>query len=338
MSKSPDSIATAAFRCAASVTLVVLALAVALATLVLLPYGLDSTIPWSMLVPFARSFMELALETALLVGWPVGWAWAMKSTLVCPGNMHARETGSPPLWRRLWPQAVLLACTLSALSALLGSDASAPGRIVRTLLAEGRAACAESANLGHAETFAVPFVGATWLCPPHGLPLLVGKAPIGDFVFSAGDARISDDLRRIELDDAHVTILPRSAENFAVRLRVGVLNLRGLAPLTQPSSLPPALRAFIMGLSGLVAASASVFVLRRKSSLQLGSAGALAVGASGPLTALLILHVLERRIPEEPPLAWLLLFLIVPGTSLTLVFVVSKALDLLPGARRSATK
>ena len=93
----------------------------------------------------------------------------------------------------------------------LGRDAAAPGRIVDALLAEGRAACAATDREGRRRT-RVPFVSATWLCAPErGAPRLVGRAPIGGVVFTASDARVSDDLRRIDLDDARLA-LPASRE------------------------------------------------------------------------------------------------------------------------------
>src|SRR5258708_25581675 len=41
-----------------------------------LPWLLDPAVPWRVAAPFPRGLAALALEAALLVGWPVGWALA----------------------------------------------------------------------------------------------------------------------------------------------------------------------------------------------------------------------------------------------------------------------
>src|SRR5215469_9509650 len=65
----------------ARTTAIVASLAIALAGFVagavrVLPWLLDPAVPWPTAAPFARGLAAVAIEAALLVGWPVGWALA----------------------------------------------------------------------------------------------------------------------------------------------------------------------------------------------------------------------------------------------------------------------
>src|ERR1700677_3784659 len=51
-------------------------LALAGASVRILPWLLDPRVPWRMALPFGRAVASVALEAAVLVGWPVGWALA----------------------------------------------------------------------------------------------------------------------------------------------------------------------------------------------------------------------------------------------------------------------
>src|SRR5437660_175150 len=42
----------------------------------ILPWVLDPSVPMRVALPFARGVAELAIEAAILVGWPIGWALA----------------------------------------------------------------------------------------------------------------------------------------------------------------------------------------------------------------------------------------------------------------------
>ena len=168
----------------------------------------------------------------------------------------------------------------------------------------------------------------------------MGRAPIGGVVFTATSARVSDDLRRIELDDARLA-LPGGGKgegSLTFRLHVGTLTLRGLAPWAQASSVPPALRAVIVTLSGVVAANAAVFALLKLRRRRVGSVAAVAIGASGPLAALGALRGLELRVPEVASGAWLSAFALVPLVAVAAVLAASVVAALLPVARRSGTK
>lgn len=335
---SPDPIAPIALRAALAASLLVLVAAMIGAAVRLLPLALDPTIPWATLAPFARSLFAVAVEAALLTGWPVGWALAT-TRLVERGEAGVLESlGEAPSQTllRLGPQGAVFVAMLAFTSLALGRDAAAPGRIVRALIDEGRAACASDREAP--ATHAVPFVAATWLCAP-GAARLVGRAPLGGVVFTARGAQVSDDLRRIDLEDARLTLPGAKSEgSLTFKVHVGTLSLRGLAPWAQASSIPPALRALIVTASGVAAASAAVFALLKLRRRRVGSVAAVAIGASGPLAALGALRGLELRVPEVASKGWLFAFVLVPIAAVVAVAAASAVAALLPVARRSGTK
>jgi hypothetical protein len=340
---SPDPIAPVALRGAVVASALVLLAALVGAAVRLLPWVLDPSIPWATLAPFARSLLAVAVEAAVLTGWPVGWALAA-ARLVERGEAGVLASlGERPRETvfRLAPQAALFAAILGVTSVALGRDAAAPGRIVGALLAEGRAACTRPSDVDPSRpaTHAVPFVAATWLCAPGG-PRLVGRTPIGGLVFTAADARVSDDLRRIDLDDARLG-LPGASKGeggLTFRVHVSTLTLRGLAPFAQASSLPPFVRALVVTTSGLAAASAAVLALLELRRRRVGTVAAVAVGAAGPLAALGALRGLELRIPEVASRAWLFAFVVVPIAAVAAVAAAAALAALLPVARRTGTK
>lgn len=249
----------------------------------LLPWIVDPAVPARVAVPFARTLLEAALEIALLVGWPVGWALAAQGfvetgearVLALLGERPARSVA------RLAPQGLAFALALAAVAWVGGRDASAPGRVAQELVVQARAACAANPE---PNVQAVPFVGVSWLCGPSGPPRLYGRGP-GGVPISASDARLSGDLRRIELDDARL-LLP------GARIHVGVLSVAGLTPWGRASSLGPFGHALLAGASGaLCAAIAMALVLRRRGRTRLG---ALLLGAAGPLATLGAVRVLDR--------------------------------------------
>jgi hypothetical protein len=344
MTPSPDPIAPVALRGAAVASLLVLLAALVGAAVRLLPWVLDPSIPWSTLAPFARSLLAIAVEAAILTGWPVGWAVAA-ARLVERGEARVLASiGERPIQTvlRLAPQAALFATMLAFTSVALGRDAAAPGRIVGALLADGRAACAEPGNRVETDTpatHAVPFVAATWLCAPGGARL-VGRAPIGGIVFTATGAQVSDDLRRIDLEDARLAVAgsTKSEGNLTFRLHVGTLTMRGLAPWAQASSIPPWLRAVVVTFSALAAASAAVFVLLELRRRRVGTVAAVAIGAAGPLAALGALRGLELRVPEVASGGWLFALVLVPIAAISAVAVAATVAALLPVARGTGTK
>src|SRR5580692_2730516 len=171
----------------------------------LLPWLLDPAVTFGIAAPFARGVLVLALEAAILIGWPVGWALA-SAHHVETGERRALATlGESPLRSvsRLAPQAALFGCALGVVSFAGGREASAPGRVVTELVARGRESCEVAPRPAF---YAVPFVEITWLCTPGASPRLFGRSPgaLANARFTALAARAAGDLREIDLDDARI--------------------------------------------------------------------------------------------------------------------------------------
>ena len=296
---------------------------------------LDPRVGRETLAPFAKSLLVIAFEVALLTGWPVGWALAA-ARLVDRGEARALASlGESPAQTatRLLPQGLLFAALLGLASFSLGRTSAAPGEVVDALLHEGRAACARAET---PTSSSVPFVSATWLCGAGSAPRLVGRSPLGGIVFTAAGASVSSDLRRIELEDARITVGPAETR---VRLHVGTLTLRGLAPFTVASPLAPWARAVVLVLSGAGAGIAAVLVLlrglgdlpirrpegRAREARSTGVVVAAVLGAVGPTSALGALRALELRMPEGVALGprWALLLAGVPVVAVLMVLVTS---------------
>ena len=290
---------------------IVASLAIALVGVVagavrLLPWLLDPAVPWRVAAPFARGLAAVALEAALLVGWPVGWALACVRFVESGEARVLLTLGESPLatTRRLAPQGALLALALGAVSLVYGGDASAPGRVATELVAQAGVSCAQAAQPA---TYAIPFTDMTWLCAPDREPRLVGTAPGGmaGAVLTARSARIAGDFRALELDGAKVLLRSETPQlagsRAAVELDVGVLSLHGMAPWASASTLPPWLRALLLATTGWLASSIAAYVVLRRAARS--RLGALVVGASGPMAALGLLRLLERA--DASPRAFL---------------------------------
>jgi len=290
----------------------------------LLPWLLDPSVTFRLAAPFARGLGALACEAAIVVGWPVGWAIAT-ARVVERGEAHALATlgESPPRTvLRLTPQGFAFACALSLVSFLGGREATDPGRVVTDLIARGREACAGVISDG---TYAVPFTGATWLCSPSERPHLVGRAPgaLSSAMFTAGNARATNDLREIDLADVRLAL-------GTARVRAGTLRLRGLSPFAHASTLPPPARALALVLAAALASSFTV--LRILQGSVRGKFEALSTSAAGSLTALWAIRVAERT--EGP---WTFTAA-APVCALATVALISEVLSRLPQRMRAASR
>jgi hypothetical protein len=255
----------------------------------LLPWLLDPAVPLGVALPFARGLVAVALEAAVLVGWPVGWALAScrfvergeARVLLALGERPMRTVG------RLAPQGAALALVLGAVALVYATDARAPGRVATELVAQGRAACVRASA---PTTYSIPFTEMTWLCAPGRPPRLVSRGPgaMRAAIFTASNARIASDFRGVELDDARVQF----GTAPVVTVHTGALSMRGMAPWARASILPAYARAVLLALTAWAAASlAALVVLCRVVRTR---AGAIVVGAIGPVAALGALRVLER--------------------------------------------
>jgi hypothetical protein len=286
-----------------------------------LPWLLDPAVSLRVAAPFARSIAALALEAAILVGWPVGWALAAVRVVERGEERVLQTLGQRPgttAWR-LAPQALVWSVALAAVSYVGGRDASAPGRVVDELLAQAKASCQD---VSVPDQRSVPFADATWLCVPGQLPRLLGHGPgeLRGVVFTASDAHVAGDLRRIELADAKLVLGP-------VHLAATALTIRGLRPWAHASNLAPVARAVLLALTAsLCALGATYLALRGLVRLRLE---AIAVGAAGPIAALGALRALERT---DAHAAWS--FGVLP-LALAVTALVAGVLSRLP--RRSVT-
>jgi len=274
------------------------------------PWLLDPSVTWRVATPFARSLSVVALEAALAVGWPVGWALSTLSFVERGEGRVLRLLGERPARTvaHLGRQALVLGVALAALSWASARESTEPGRIVTELIAEGEAAC-QSATVPR--TYSVPFFDATWLCAPGSPPRLVGQGPgsLGALVFSARQAHASGDLGRIDLEDAHVA-LPRFS------LHVDALHLRAASPWGHASNVSPAARALSLTAAVVASALAAVALVLLHSAR--GRVAALATGAAGPVAALGLLRAVERVGGARP---WLVL--VIPALALAAPVIVA---------------
>jgi hypothetical protein len=255
----------------------------------LLPWLLDPSVTFRLAAPFARGLLALALEAAVLVGWPLGWALGAARVVERGEGRVLATLGQSPTEAvlRLGPQAAAFAGVLGVVSFLGGLDASAPGRVVTDLIARGRESCA-AAPLPL--TYAVPFANVTWLCAPGFAPRLVGRGPgaLASTRFTAHAARASGDLREIDLDDASVHL----ASAGGIDVRVGSLRLRGLSPFAEASSVPPLARALALVLAGVLVAAGTVRAVL--SGALRGRFAAIVAGAAGSLATLGAMRWIDR--------------------------------------------
>jgi hypothetical protein len=255
----------------------------------LLPWLLDPAVPWRVAGPFARGLLAVALEAAVLVGWPVGWAlgaWRCVETGEARvlGTLGERP-GSTTL--RLFPQGMLFSLLLAGASLLYASDAGAPGRVATELVEQGRASCAAARS---PRTYAIPFTSMTWLCAPGSPPRLVGAGPgaMSGALLTARGARIAGDFRALELDDAHVLLQAHPPVN----VHVASLTLHGMAPWARASVLPAWLRAAFLVCAAWAAAAIAAYAVLR--GLIRGRVAAGGIAALGPVAGLAVLRFLER--------------------------------------------
>jgi hypothetical protein len=256
-----------------------------------LPLVLDPEMPWRVAAPFARTVAWLALEVAVAVGWPLGWAVAL-ARFVDRGEarVHALLGRSPSeVMRALAPSGLVFAAVLFALSWLAARDAERPGRVLGELLESSRVTCDESEA---PRSIPVPFLDARWLCagpsaadalgapasdratPPPRLLLRPPARAGGGAIVTATRARVSGDLRELRLEDVHL--------HFARGdVAVHELWVRGLPPMLTSATIRPLGRATAVVTAALaVAFGLGAVVLRRRVRNRLIAIGLAAVSMS----------------------------------------------------------
>ena len=285
--------------------------------------------------PFARGLVAVALEAAVLVGWPIGFALGATRCVEMGEARVLLTLGESPAGtvRRLFPAAAGCALALAAGSLVYGGDAGAPGRVATELVAQGRSSCLSARS---PTTYAVPFTDMTWLCAPGRQPTLVGSGPgaMSGALLTARAARIAGDFRALDLDDARILLPTQPSEGEGphqatgpVAIRVASLSLHGMSPWARASALPAWLRAVLLVVSGWASASLAAYaVLAHAIGNRFAAAG---VGVAGPLGALAVLRALEAHEPHEgvaSPFGACAAFLLVPFAAVACAVVAGLAL------------
>ncbi len=293
-----------------------------------LPLFLSPGVPSRLAPVLARGILAVSLETALFVAPPIGWALAA-SRLVDRGEARALfAVGARPLAivAAGWPAALGVALAAALAASAWGREASAPGRVFRDLLAEGRAACTTSATGAAPVVVDLPLLGLSWICTGGRAPRIVGPAPVGSGAFAASALVVSDDLRALDASDLEILLSPAEGRPEA-RIRAAAASIHGLTPLGRASNLSVAGRAF------LVAASATVLAALAGGLALVGSIrsrpAAFALGVVGPLAALLVFSALERG--PAPGIA----YLAVPAAGLAALLVAAKGASTFAARRRT---
>lgn len=285
-------------RCA-RVAAVLLALGLVGALVRLLPLALVPGISLAAIAPFARSIAWLAAEVCLLIALPLGVSLTIRDATE-RGELRALlALGVSPkdALRGLSILCALWGIVLGTVSWLGARDAEAPGRVINQQVEQARDACTEksSAARGPAPApEAVPFLTASWLCPPGTAPLLTGRAPVGGVLFSATRAQFSGDLREF-------TVANATFQKGSVRMHVGEATFRGLPVFVRASPVNPLVRALSVMAATLACVMALVFRMGQASARPLI---AIAMGAVGPLSALLVLRGIERITERMPAMAF----------------------------------
>ena len=201
-------------------------------------------LPFSMIWPFARPLLAVALELSFLVSVPI--ALALSAT-----TRAARSHGVAS-WRVSALSTAVLVVGLGllsfGLSSALDSGRSSPGELASELVTSARESCLESSPPAEVS---VPLVGFSWVCEKNHAPRLHGHAPVGNRAeFEASTIELSDDLRHIAL--ARFTLAFTTA-SVPVRVHAEHATLSGLPPWGRSRRLPFGLRSCLFVLSVIVA-------------------------------------------------------------------------------------
>lgn len=287
--------AAPAARLTLAVAAGVLAVALLAGAVRVLPLLLAPGVPPRLAPVLARGVIAVALEAALFVAPPIGWALAA-ARLVERGEARAlHAAGLSPLGivARGWPAAIAVISAAGLAAGLWGREARAPGRALRDLLLEARAACASAPPPAVAE---VPMLGVSWVCLSGEPPRAIIAAPGGLGAIAAASLTPSDDLARLDAGDLQL-LIPAAGDRAEARVTAARATVRGIAPIGRASNLSVAARVIVLSVSSaLLAAAAAAAVLRRglKGRVASSVAGASAAGAS-----LLVFSSLEAA-PSAP--------------------------------------
>lgn len=297
-----DAFSRVAARTALSAVGVVFAIAAGAGVVRLLPWLSSPDVPLLVALPFARALTAVAVETAALVGLPLGFGLAA-AILVDRGEARALcALGAAPfrLGLNALPTLLAFAVCLSTASSLIDPGVGVPGRLARDLVEQGRSSCDGAVN---SRAALVPMTPFTWLCFPGRAPVLVGPVPRsrGRVWLSAHNAVPSDDLRRMDLEGLELFVLPE-AQRPTVRARVVKAQLRGLTPWGRPAQISAFSRAVLVVCCVVVLSLSLATVLFERA-----VRSRILAAVVGLVAAVLVLSLLHRveGIARGPALYWL---------------------------------
>jgi hypothetical protein len=286
---SVDAFSRIAARAAIAAVAIVFVVAAGAGVVRLLPWLSSPDVPFLVALPFARALMAVAVETAVLVGLPVGSALAA-AILVDRGELRALcALGARPLKVALGALPALLVCAVccSVLGSLIDPGAGVPGRLARDLVEQGRRSCA---GVTRPRTALVPMTSFSWLCFPGREPVLVGAVPKsrGRAWLSARNAVPSDDMRRMDLERLELFVLP-DGKRPAFRARATRAHFQGMTPWGRPAAISTASRALVVALAAsILAISLATMVF------DLGLCSCIVAAVVGLVAAALSLTLLHR--------------------------------------------
>ena len=268
-------------------------------------------LPFSLIWPFARPLLAVALELSFLVSLPIALA-------LSASTRRARQHGLSDWRAHALSTALLIVClgTLSfGLSSALDSGGSSPGQLASELVASARESCIESAPPAEV---AVPLLGFSWSCEANHAPRLRGHAPVGKQAeFEASTIELGDDLKRITLARFQLAF---SSPLFPVRVRAEHATLSGLPPWGRSRRMPRGLRSCLFVLSAGLAAYGVGRLVARTPWLPAWAAGTLGVCESGCLW--FALTWLERQEPRP------LTYTVLPAAGLAALLLAAGGLAL----------
>ncbi len=273
----------------------VLAAALGAGVVRLLPWLMAPEVPFRVALPFAKALAAVAVETALLVGLPVGFAVGA-SILVERGEAGALlALGASPRRLVLGSGFRLVALSFAGYLACVawGADSTNPGVFAGKLIEQGRQSCARTPK---PRSVLVPMVGVSWLCFPDRAPRVTGALPgvrDGSAWFTAAGLRPSADLGSFHLADLRLSTRRRGTLP-ALTLHVQRADISGLSAWGHTDKLSVPVRGLLVGLT-----AAWLALLVAWLALRYGVAGrvqATVLGGASAVSALFVLHLIDRSV------------------------------------------
>jgi hypothetical protein len=201
--------------------------------------------PAGLLWPFMRPLAAAAVETAFLLGLPVGLGAAAFQHLPRGGGTPLLPAATA-LYRMGLPVVVGLCAVSVGIALAVDPGTSRPGKLAAELVEQARRGCVGPDAPKEIE---VPLVKVRWQCSA-GRPRVIGTAPIGrTSSFSASEIRLNEDLTRIDLRDLRL----EAGAAPKLRIAAGDATIAGLHPWGRPQKMLPLARGGLLALCALLA-------------------------------------------------------------------------------------